>query len=143
MAVQKIEMAYDVYAEVVARWNARVEATPGKATMNEYFSYLMTVYDRLASVDVELGEARMERIRETWRTAPTPESTPEEVRDRPEEYPWLPYLDRAAAIVEEFYPWVPSSATERVLLLPPEDPVTPLPNDDVLEPDPSAVTRWP
>jgi hypothetical protein len=138
-----MEMAYDVYAEVVARWNARVEATPGRATMNEYFSYLMTVYDRLASVDVELGQPLVEQIRESWRTAPTPESTPDEVRALPEQFPWLPYLDRAAAIAAEFYPWVPPTTTERIVLRPPTDMAMPLLADDELEAAPSGAARWP
>jgi Fe-S-cluster containining protein len=141
--VQGMEMAYDVYAEVVARWNARVEATPGRATMNEYFSYLMTVYDQLAGLEAELGRAGLERIRESWRTAPTPESTPDEVRARPEEFPWLPYLDRVAAVVAELYPWAPPLGAERIMLQPPEEMAMPLLPDDQLEPAPSGAARWP
>ena len=141
--VQKMEMAYDVYSEVVARWNARVEATPGRATMNEYFSYLMTVYDAIAAMDAELGDAKMELVRSTWRTAPTPESTAEEVRAAPDAFPWLQYLDRVAAIVRELYPWVPDTGAERIMLKPPENMATPLLPDGELEPAPSGAARWP
>ena len=141
--VQRMEMAYDVYAEVVLRWNARVEVASERATMNEYFSYLMTVYEQLAAVDAELGDAQMERIRETWRTAPTPESTPDEVRADPDAYPWIHYLDRAAAIVRELYPWVPDRGEERVLLRPPENMAMPLLPDSELEAAPSGAARWP
>jgi hypothetical protein len=111
--------------------------------MNEYFSYLMTVYDRLAAVDAELGRPRVEQIRESWRTAPTPESTPDEVRARPEQFPWIGYLDRAAAIAAEFYPWVPPTTTERIMLRPPPDMAMPLLADDELEAAPSGAARWP
>ena len=142
-AVQKMEMAYDVYAEVIARWNSRVAATPGRATMTEFFSYLMSVYDLITAVDAELGEAHMVNVRETWRTAPKPESTPDEVRAELEGYVWIHYLDRVAAIVSEFYPWVPYTDTERVVLRPNPDMAMPLLTDDQLQPAPSGAARWP
>jgi Fe-S-cluster containining protein len=108
-AVEQVRVQYDVYAEVVARWNARVAATPGhRFALGEYFSYVLSVYTQIAALDDALEPATMARVASTWRLAPSPDSTLAELRQRAEEYPWLAYFDRVAAIVRGFYPWVPS-----------------------------------
>jgi hypothetical protein len=56
-------MHFDIYYEVVARWNARVTAQPPTAQFElpEYLSYLLNVYDRLAALDNDM-EARARQI---------------------------------------------------------------------------------
>jgi hypothetical protein len=108
-AVRQVRVQYDIYAEVVARWNARVAATPGyRFALGEYFGYVLSVYTQIAALDEALGPAALARVAGTWRAAPRPDSDLAELRQRAEEYPWLAYFERVAAIVRGFYPWVPS-----------------------------------
>jgi Fe-S-cluster containining protein len=106
--VEQGAVEFDTYAEVVARWNARVGATPGhRFALGEYFGYLLSAYTQIAALDDALGPAALARVRSTWRSlpgagaagAPSPAG----------EHPWLEYLERVAAIVRGFYPWVPAS----------------------------------
>jgi Fe-S-cluster containining protein len=101
--VNRAEMQYDIYGEVVARWNARVEAAgPGREFgMTEYYSYLINVYEGLARIDDALGPDEVERVVMSWRMAPRPEDP---------ESAWLDYVDRARALVDSFYPDVPPLA---------------------------------
>jgi Fe-S-cluster containining protein len=109
-AVGELRMRFDTYAEVVARWNARVAATPGhRFTLGEYFGYLLSVYAQIAALDDQLGTDALARLRSTWRAVPGGANGLAELRRRAEEYPWLAYLERVAAIVAGFYPWVPSA----------------------------------
>ena len=51
-ALRQLAFEQDVYARVVARWNARVTAHPGATfTSREFFGYLLNVYDRFAQLD--------------------------------------------------------------------------------------------
>ena len=101
--VNRAEMQYDIYGEVVARWNARVEAIGAgrELSLGEYYTYLINVYDRLAALDGELEPDEWERVVMTWRTMPLP--------DRPEP-PWIDYVDRVRALVDGFYPDIPPLA---------------------------------
>jgi Fe-S-cluster containining protein len=106
--VNRAEMQYDIYGEVVARWNARVEAAgPGREfSMVEYYSYLLNVYEGLARIDEALGPDAVESVVMSWRSMP-PAEEPEPA--------WLGYVDRARALVDSFYPDVPPLA-ERPML---------------------------
>jgi Fe-S-cluster containining protein len=94
-AIQRQRLHFDVYYQVVARWNARVTASPAtrfslpafvstsdrgtwRAASNpgrpfalrEFFDYLLNVYDRLARLDEAIGEAELDRIRAGWGSVP-------------------------------------------------------------------------
>jgi Fe-S-cluster containining protein len=101
--VNRAEMQYDIYGEVVARWNARVEAAgPGREFgMTEYYSYLINVYEGLAGVDAALGPGELDRVVMSWRSLPRPEGP---------EPAWLAYVGRVRALVDGFYPDVPPLA---------------------------------
>ncbi|HEY3082183.1 MAG TPA: YkgJ family cysteine cluster protein [Chloroflexota bacterium] len=108
-AVEQVRMQFDVYAEVVGRWNARVAATPGhRFPLGEYFGYLLSVYTQIAALDDALGTDALARVRSTWRAVPSHDGGLAELRERADEHPWLAYLERVVAIVAGFYPWVPS-----------------------------------
>lgn len=107
-AQQRLRMHYDLYYEVVARWNARVaDAAPGTSFgVPEYFSYLLNVYDRLARLTVEVGATALATIEATW--AVLPERTgPGPLRVSTAEHPWLDYLSRARDLIDAFYPAIP------------------------------------
>jgi Fe-S-cluster containining protein len=101
--VNRAEMQYDIYGEVVARWNARVEAAgPGREFgMTEYYSYLINVYEGLARIDEALGPEGLDSVVMSWRVMPR-EEQPEPL--------WLGYVDRVRALVDGFYPDVPPLA---------------------------------
>jgi Fe-S-cluster containining protein len=129
-ALQRMRMHFDVYYEVVARWNARVAAGPGAGLgLGQYYSYLINVYDRLAALDATVGQEQLVRIRDTWGVVPAPADTSEasgapqasdaasgessgdsaaaaEVSVPGDAYPWLAYLSCARQIVDGFFPEV-------------------------------------
>ena len=55
--LQRLRMAWDVYAEVAARWNARVSSSPPEREfgLSEYLGYVLNVYDRIDRLNRELG----------------------------------------------------------------------------------------
>ena len=63
-SLQLLRIHFDFYHEVVARWNARVaaEAPGAEFELPEYYSYLLNVYDRVASLENETSTP--ERVRE-------------------------------------------------------------------------------
>ncbi len=112
-ALQRMRAHYDVYYEVVARWNAHVTDAGQGAwfPLHDYLSYLMNVYDRLAALDAATGEEALARIYATWGSLPSLEASSvpkvEEVRVRVDQYPWLAYLSAARDIIDGFYPEIP------------------------------------
>ena len=93
VALQRLRMQFDVYHEVVARWNAHVAAEPDVSfALREYLAYLLSVHTRLARLDDELGAAALARVEAEWR--------------RRGGTSWLHYLGRARRIVDDFYPGV-------------------------------------
>ena len=107
-AMQRLRMHYDIYHEVVARWNARVAAAgPGaQFSLAEFYSYLLNVYDRLAALDDEVGEADLAQVQATWGALPERDPAASELRVRPGEFPWLDYVARMRQVVDGFYPEV-------------------------------------
>lgn len=101
-ALQRLRMAWDVYAEVVARWNARVSAArlEREFGFSEYLAYLMNVYDRLDRLNRRLGEATLGEVLEDWPMPPRPEWRPEDLKD----HQWWSYLGQARAVIDRFYP---------------------------------------
>lgn len=108
-ALQRLRMSWDVYAEVAARWNARVnDAQPTRTfALGEYLTYLLNVYSHLDRLDQELGEDTMARIVDEW---PSPPRRPFGPEDLPllQEWGWWRYFERARAIIDRFYQPVPA-----------------------------------
>lgn len=104
-AMERLYMHFDIYNEVVSRWNARVGRMPPgiRFTLNEYFSYLLNVYDRLDSLAKQVGEEEVERIQRSWPTAPRPNIDLDEMRVRSGERPWLDYLLRVRGVIDGFF----------------------------------------
>jgi Fe-S-cluster containining protein len=107
-ALQRMYMHYDIYNEVVARWNARVaRAGPGmRFTLHEYLSYLLNVYGRLAALNSQLGDEQLVKVQASWPTVPRPSISLAELRVRVGQHPWLDYLMRARGVIDSFYPEV-------------------------------------
>jgi Fe-S-cluster containining protein len=106
-AVRRATFQFDLYAEVVARWNARVELAPPEYafTLAEYFSFLINVYERVAALDAELNDDALAQIELTWGLVPDPAQS----KVRLEDLLWPEYHGRFHAIVDGFYPEVPPS----------------------------------
>ena len=119
-ALQRLRLHYDVYAEVVARWNGRVAAAgPGaRFSLHEYLSYLMNVYDRLAAPATALGAEEMERVEAAWPNLPRFPTDPPELPAFEDVPPWLGYLTRVRQVIDGFYPEI---APQRVLPIAPSE----------------------
>lgn len=109
MALQRQRMRFDLYYEIVARWNARAARAPAglQFAFHEYLSYLLNVQERLAGLDAACEPALLDRVTATWGRLPDapPEAT--EIRVAGDELPWVGYLARARAIIDSFYPAIP------------------------------------
>jgi Fe-S-cluster containining protein len=103
-AVLRANLQWVVYAEVVARWNARVAASPHLSfALGEYYSYLLNVYERLAAFEASLEPAGLARIELTWGYQPGPERPDLSLSD----LAWPRYLRDVRAMIDEFYPEIP------------------------------------
>lgn len=105
--LQRLHLRYDVYAEVVARWNARVEldTTGAVLTFFEYFGYVLNVYDRLTALDSILGEDTVSAVEASWPGIPRPDD-PAELPLR-EPGPWLSYFKEVRRLLDQVFPRVP------------------------------------
>lgn len=103
--------SFDVHSLVVARWNARVAAGHPEQIfrMHEFSSYLLNAYDQLDQLRQALGPVSMAAVAATWGQLPPGLSLDGPVQLRGDELLWLRYVTQARAIVERFYPAVPSS----------------------------------
>lgn len=107
-SLQRFHMQFDIYREVIARWNARVALMKGtRFILLEYFSYLMNMYDRLNALDAQLEEGERARAEAGWPTLPKPVMEGDEQRIQAGEMPWLDYLTRARQVIDSFYPDIP------------------------------------
>jgi Fe-S-cluster containining protein len=104
-AVLRVNMQFDLYADVVARWNARVDlAHAGSGfALAEYFSYLINVYERVAALDARNGEETLARVELSWGYVPDPSRSDLRLRD----LLWPSYFSRFRDIVDDFYPEIP------------------------------------
>jgi Fe-S-cluster containining protein len=112
-ALQRQRLCFDVYRQVVLRWNARVKGHPGaRFAMGEYFTYLLNAYDGLARLDERLGTEGMAAVEAGWGVwppgtvasdgsiAPTPPTSPTQINDGA----WLEYAHDVKEILDRFYP---------------------------------------
>src|SRR5215218_5430339 len=68
---QQLHMHFDIYHEVVARWNARVESYPGQHfALSEYFSYLLNVYAALDRLATATGPEMLAAVQASWPRVP-------------------------------------------------------------------------
>jgi hypothetical protein len=102
-------MHFDVYREVISRWNARVKAAPAgtRYGLPEYFSFLMNVYDGLSILDAQVGEETLQVVEANWPTLPRPTVESSELRVKVGEMPWLDYLSQTREVIDRFYPEIP------------------------------------
>jgi len=116
VSLKRMDMTFDVYHEVVARWNARVDQSPEGTTypLTTYLNYLMNVYDRLGQLDAQLGEEALARVRENWAALPEHGDLSDESVNH-DQYPWVTYLSAAREIIDEFYPDVASQVSIALL----------------------------
>lgn len=113
--LRRFHMHLDVYREVTTRWNARVAARPAvRFTLQEFYSYVLNVYDRLAALDAALGDAELARVQAGWPMLPRPSADLEALRAEDGAWrvqqgalPWLDYLTQARQIIDQFYPEIP------------------------------------
>jgi Fe-S-cluster containining protein len=108
-ALQRLRLQWDIYGEVVARWNARVAAasTHRSFALPEFLSYLINVYDRLAALERELGEATMTEVEATWPNVPRAPLDPRLLAADAAALPWLGYFSRARQVIDTYYPDIP------------------------------------
>jgi Fe-S-cluster containining protein len=105
LAVLRVTMQFDLYAEVAVRWNLHVDAAgPGRQfALTDYLSYLVNVYERIAALDRELGDDAIERAVLTWGYVPDPNRSSLSLCD----LPWSAYFSRFRDVVDGFYPEIP------------------------------------
>jgi Fe-S-cluster containining protein len=105
LAVLRVTMQFDLYAEVVARWNLHVDAAGASRqfALADYLSYLVNVYDRLAALDRELGDEAIGRATLTWGYVPDPSRSTLRLAD----IPWSAYFSHVRDVVDTFYPEIP------------------------------------
>ena len=107
--LQRAHLDFDLYHEVVARWNARVAArTHLTFGLPDYYSYLLNVYDRLAALNATLGDPALDRAVADWPTPPRQGLGKHERPADPATRPWLAYFLQVQAIIDSFYPDLPS-----------------------------------
>ena len=113
VALRRLCLDLDVYGEIVSRWNARVATRPGVSfALPEFFSYLLNVYDRLASLDEALGPQVLAAVEASWPTFPRPAfDDPAALQSLAAEgAPWARYFIHARQTLDSFYPTIPPQA---------------------------------
>ena len=106
LSLRRLARYRDTYVEVVRRWNAWIASTPRRSPPAEHFvAYVLQTFDRLATLDAEIGGRELEAIERLWGTVG---------RDAPregaleQEPSWMTYFRRARATIDEFFPGVPA-----------------------------------
>jgi Fe-S-cluster containining protein len=104
-ALRRQRLHFDVYDEVVERWNARVAARPERGfQLGEYLAYVLNVYDRLAALDRQLGSPALLDVEAGWPMPPRGvgrQTDPAPGEDTP---PWLDYMRRVRRVVDDYRP---------------------------------------
>jgi Fe-S-cluster containining protein len=103
--LQRLRFHFDIYHEVVARWNAAVASGGRARVLPEFYAYLLNLYDRLASLDAECGPERLDQIRATWPGRPHPPSLSIVEGEEPD---WFRYFISARQIIDSVYPSLPA-----------------------------------
>jgi Fe-S-cluster containining protein len=107
-ALQRQRMQYDIYHEVVTRWNTRVDARPAtRFVAPEYYSYVLNVYARLAALDATVGPETLAAVEASWPHLGGPRADVAPLRAEIGPQPWIDYLEATRAIIDGFYPETP------------------------------------
>ena len=115
--MQHTRMERDIYAEVVARWNAWVDHTSPSAPLPPrlYGEYLLNVYDRLGELTESLGADALAEIVWHWARVASPTPSAASV-SRAAEPVWLTHFRRARAIIDGFFSDVPPLPFQRMIV---------------------------
>ena len=116
-SLQRLARYRDTYTEVVARWNAWVDADGARDHPPEHFiAYVLQVYRRLSVLDDQLEPGALADLERAWATfshdAPRSGSRDGEPR-------WLAHLRRGRAVIDEFFPELPPLPFNRIELAQP------------------------
>ncbi len=108
-AVRQARMQFDIHAEVVARWNARIAATTGNSSFTtlEFLGYLVNVYDQIERFVDQIDRAQMDLIEQSWPTYPRTSDDYAMTGESSEEPRWLGHLRSIRSIVDRFYSEIP------------------------------------
>jgi Fe-S-cluster containining protein len=126
VALQRQRRHFDLYAEVVARWNAWLADAPAGLTLRlaDYLTYLMNCYDRLERLGADQSPAQRAAVEASWGRLPLtgPGGT---VTIRPGEWPWLDDLFACRHEIDRLLPGVPPQPLVSLggLPLPPAEPI--------------------
>ncbi len=107
--LHELQMHFDIYAEVVARWNARVTVASAAQhfALADYLNYLINVYDGLHALESIFGPKSMEQLKAEWPNLPKLEEGSATMVIDGDEPAWYVYLTRARAVIDRFYPVLP------------------------------------
>jgi Fe-S-cluster containining protein len=101
-------MEFDIYGEVVKRWNTRVAYAGGaELTLKDFLNYIMNAYSRIAEIERDTPPTTLSRVRETWPLPPRRGAFMDEVRLCRGDVPWLDYLMSAREAIDAIYPQLP------------------------------------
>jgi Fe-S-cluster containining protein len=103
-ALRRQRMRFDVYHEVVARWNARADrASLPTPTLGEYLVFVMNAYARLAHFERELGERELSNVIATWPSSGA-DALARATSNGGEMPAWARYYAQARNAIDELYP---------------------------------------
>jgi Fe-S-cluster containining protein len=107
-SLQRERRHFDIYHEVVAHWNARVNCagTAEQFSIFEYLAYVMNVYDLLGGLDRTYGADRVAAVEASWPDPTVQHATAPEGE-------WLQYLRQASRIIDHFYPYLATTGGGR------------------------------
>jgi len=115
--MQRTRMERDIYAEVVARWNAVIDhgMLPESVAPRLYGEYILSAYDRIGELTDSLGTDALADI--VWHWARVAAPTPGDARvPRSEEPAWLTHFRRARSIIDGFFSDVPPLPFQRMIV---------------------------
>ena len=109
-------MQFDIYSEVLARWNERVDAAPAATHFSilEFYAYLLNAYDRIERLTARIDAGEMDEIVATWPKLPRTDLLMTNARASREVPSWLRHLDAIQDVLGDFYPDLSRQSTDGV-----------------------------
>ena len=112
--LRRLSRYRDTYVEVVNRWNAWIELEPNVSRPPEHFvAYVLQVYERLATLDAQIGDDALSLIEHTWASLAADAPLTGGQQDEPA---WISYLRRVRGVVDQFFPDLPPLPFARITL---------------------------
>jgi hypothetical protein len=106
--LQRLGMEQDLHAEVVARWNAWVDAGLRRVALRDYLDYLMAVYERLdRALEASFGSA-LQDIVDGWPGLPRAVTSAGQLEGQRDRAPWVRCFLAARSIIDSFFPELPA-----------------------------------